>query len=133
MPADLNSRGRFMSGGNPVLQWQDDSKQNGYKLKSALITQNTDLTQTMVGVTYLRFMECVKTSHMLYASTTSTFVHGLKINICILLFGSGQKLTFKKYDPGHPQTMEYRICDSLGVANLLLVNIYTTLRTLTKQ
>ena len=70
---DYNSRGCFLDSGSLVLQWQEIPIRNAYKPKSVLTNQNADVAQTFVGVTYLGFIECVKTGNVLYMQITNTF------------------------------------------------------------
>ena len=78
--------------------------------------QNADVAQTSVGASHLRFMECVNTENVFRRSPQKQIVRKAKnLNICISLFGYGQKLTFQKYKPGLHQTIKYNICDWLGV------------------
>ena len=46
------------------------------------------------------------------------------LNMCMSLFGEGQNLTFKKYDPGQLQTIKYINCDLFGVRKYVLARVY---------
>ena len=82
---------------------------NTYKLPSILPAQHADLAQTSVGITFLRFMKCVKkTWNVLYINTTDTFAPGQN-NPGFAFHCLGKKHAHKKYDPGLHQTMKYRI------------------------
>ena len=48
---------------------------DAYKHRSVLNAQDADVAPTSVGVTYFRFMKCVKTINVLYMCTTNTFAH----------------------------------------------------------
>ena len=87
--------------------------QNEYKRRSVLTTKNADVAQTSVGVTYLRFMNCVgKTGNVLYMFTTNKFEHG-KTKTQHLHFIVWSKPNADLYETRscRHQTMKYTICD----------------------
>ena len=89
---------------------------NAYKLSLVLTSKNAGVAQTYVGVTYLSFMENMKTHRCALYVHHKTFAHCQNTSTfaCHCLV-KAKTPTVDKYDPGPHQTMKYRICDVLGV------------------
>ena len=113
----MNSRGCFINRGAPVLQWHFFPIIDAYICRSILTAQTSDVAQTLVGVTYLRFIRCVKNVQNNALCVHQRHICALqqKLSICISPFGYGHTFTFTQYDPAPHQKLKHRICDLLGV------------------
>ena len=52
----VDSRGRFVNSGVPILQWEDDSNKKTYKRQHIFSAQNAAVAQTIAGIDELNVM-----------------------------------------------------------------------------